>query len=89
MARSEVWLVARSVAWLVAVPTYRRNRTRNNIRYASRGLEEPAHASRGWAGSAGGTFFPVVLLCQFLVLAGNRFWLYILRVPYHTVVVLC
>jgi hypothetical protein len=23
---------------------------------------------------AGGTFFPVVLLCQFLVLAGNRFW---------------
>ncbi len=37
-----------------------------------------------WAGGicprfawAGGTFFPVVLLCQFLVLAGNRFWLYI------------
>ncbi len=28
---------------------------------------------------AGGTFFPVVLLCQFLVLAGHRFWLYILR----------
>ncbi len=27
---------------------------------------------------AGGTLFPVVLLCQFLVLAGNRFWLYIL-----------
>ena len=27
---------------------------------------------------AGGTFFPVVLLCQFLVLAGNRFWFYIL-----------
>ncbi len=23
-------------------------------------------------------FFPVVLLCQFLVLAGNRFWFYIL-----------
>ncbi len=23
---------------------------------------------------AGGTFFPVVLSCQFLVLAGNRFW---------------
>ncbi len=28
-----------------------------------------------WAGE---TFFPVVLLCQFLVLAGNRFWFYIL-----------
>jgi hypothetical protein len=27
---------------------------------------------------AGGTFFPVVVLCQFLVLAGNRFWFYIL-----------
>ncbi len=27
---------------------------------------------------AGGTFFPVVLLCQFLVLAGNRFWFFIL-----------
>jgi hypothetical protein len=40
---------------------------------------------------AGGTFFPVVLLCQFLVLAGNRFWSYILLMyfEYHTVVVLC
>ncbi len=27
---------------------------------------------------AGGTFFPVVLSCQFLVLVGNRFWFYIL-----------
>ncbi len=27
---------------------------------------------------AGGTFFPVVLLCQSFVLAGNRFWVYIL-----------
>ncbi len=27
---------------------------------------------------AGGTFFPVVLLCQFFVLAANRFWFYIL-----------
>ncbi len=26
---------------------------------------------------AGGTFFPVVLLCQFSALAGNRFWFYI------------
>ncbi len=43
-----------------------------------------------WAGGtcprfawAGGTFFPVVLLCQFLVPAGNRFWLYILRDHYY------
>ncbi len=27
----------------------------------------------GW-----GNFFPVVLLCQFLVLVGNKFWFYIL-----------
>ncbi len=39
---------------------------------------------------AGVTFFPDVLLCQFLVLAGNRFWLYILLyLEYNTVVVLC
>jgi hypothetical protein len=39
---------------------------------------------------AGGTFFTVVLLCQFLVLAGNRFWFYILMyLEYNTVVVLC
>ncbi len=38
-----------------------------------------------------GTFLPVVLLCQFLVLAGNRFWFYILLMylEYNTVVVLC
>jgi hypothetical protein len=40
---------------------------------------------------AGGAFFPVVLLCQFLVLAGNWFWFYILLMylEYNTVVVLC
>jgi hypothetical protein len=39
---------------------------------------------------AGGTFFTVVLLCQFLVLAVNRFWFYILmHLEYNTVVVLC
>jgi hypothetical protein len=39
---------------------------------------------------AGGTFFPVVLLSQFFVLAGNRFWFYILMyLEYNTVVVLC
>jgi hypothetical protein len=35
-------------------------------------------------------FFPFVMLCQFLVLAGNRFWFYILMyLEYNTVVVLC
>ncbi len=40
---------------------------------------------------AGGTIFPVVLLFQFFVLAGNRFWFYILLMylEYHSVVVLC
>jgi hypothetical protein len=39
---------------------------------------------------AGGTFFPVVLLCQFLVLAGNRFWFNILMyLEYNTIVRLC
>ncbi len=44
---------------------------------ASHGLEEP--------------FSPVVLLSQFIVLAGNWFWFYILLMylGYHTVVVLC
>ncbi len=40
---------------------------------------------------AGGNFFPVVLLYQFLVLAGNRFWFlhtYVLRVQYSCGVVL-
>ncbi len=40
-----------------------------------------------WAGE---TFFPVVVLCQFLVLVGNRFWFYILMyLEYNTVAVLC
>jgi hypothetical protein len=35
-------------------------------------------------------FFPVVLLYQFFVLAGNRFWFYILAyLEYNTVVALC
>jgi hypothetical protein len=52
-----------------------------------------------WAGGtcprfawAGGIFSPVILLCPFLVLAGNRFWFYILLmygiVPYSCGVVL-
>ncbi len=49
-----------------------------------------------WAGGtcprfawAGGTFFPVVLLCQFLVLAGIRFWLYILLYTWSTIQLWC
>ncbi len=57
--------------------THRQNyRQRNkNTRYA-------------WAGE---TFSPVVLSCQFSVLVGNRFWFYIILMylGYHTVVVLC
>jgi hypothetical protein len=50
------------------------NRLRKTL--AARGLEE--------------LFFPVVLLCQFLVLAGNRFWFYtLIYLKYNTVVVLC
>ncbi len=48
--------------------------------------EKQIHSLRvGWRNS-----FPVVLLCQFLVLARNRFWFYILTyLEYNTVVVLC
>ncbi len=49
-----------------------------------------------WAGGtcphfvwAGGTFFPVVLLCKFLVLAVNRFWLYILLCTWSTIQLWC
>jgi hypothetical protein len=39
---------------------------------------------------AGGTFFPVVLLCQFFALVRNMVWFYILMyLEYNTVVVLC
>ncbi len=40
---------------------------------------------------AGGTCSPVVLLCQFSVLAGNRFWFYILLMylVYHTIQLWC
>jgi len=36
---------------------------------------------------AGGTFFPVVLLCQFCVLVGIKYIL-LMYLEYHTVVVL-
>jgi hypothetical protein len=49
-----------------------------------------------WAGGTcpcfawpGGTFFPVVLLCQFLVLVGNRFWFYILLCTWCTIQLWC
>ncbi len=56
--------------------------------------DDTLYTSFAWAG---GAFSPFVLLCQFSVLAGNRFWFfilvlhttYVLRVSYHTVVVLC
>jgi hypothetical protein len=39
---------------------------------------------------AGGSIFTVVLLCQFLVLEGNRFGFYILTyLEYNTVMALC
>ncbi len=38
---------------------------------------------------AGGTFFLVVLLCQFFVLVGNRFWLYILLCTQSTIQLWC
>jgi hypothetical protein len=61
-------------------------------------LQRNEYTRFAWAGGtcprftwAGGTFFPVVLLFQFFVLAENRFWFYILLMylEYHTVVVLC
>ncbi len=56
--------------------TDRRNYGETNT-LATHGLEKP--------------FFPVVLLCQCFVLVGNRFRFYILLMylEYHTVVVLC
>ncbi len=54
-----------------------------NVQYSCAGL--PGGTNFFWLPSpsriiawAGGTFVTVVLLCQFFVLAGNRFWLYIL-----------
>jgi hypothetical protein len=50
-------------------------------------LQRNEYTRYAWAG---GTFFLVVLLCQFLVLVGNRFWFYIhMYLEYHTVVVFC
>ena len=58
--------------------------------YSQTELQRDKYTRCAWAG---GTFFPVVLLCQFLVLAGNRFWFYslctyVLRVQYSCGVVL-
>jgi hypothetical protein len=61
---------------LVYVEQYRLTRVSYyGITLAAHGLEE---------------LFPVVLLCQYLVLAGNRFGFYILTyLEYNTVVALC
>ncbi len=57
--------------------------------YRGMELQRNEYTRYAWAG---GTFCPVVLLCQFLVLAGNRFLVlhttYVLRVPYSCGVVL-
>ena len=58
--------------------------------YSQMELQRNKYTRCAWAG---GTFFPVVLLCQFLVLVGNRFWFYllctyVLRVQYSCGVVL-
>ncbi len=50
--------------------------TGKNTRFAWAGGTCPRFA---WAGRI---FSPVILLCQFLVLAGNRFWFYILLFMY-------
>ena len=60
--------------------------TRNDFSLpaVSRDFYEALYTRFAWAGGtcprfawAGGIFSPVVLLCQFLVLAGNWFWFYI------------
>ncbi len=43
--------------------------------YSQTELQRDKYTRYTWAGW---TFFPVVLLCQFLVLVGTRFWFYIL-----------
>jgi hypothetical protein len=61
---------------------------RQNYRWTE--LQRNKYTRCAWAG---GTFFLVVLLCQFLAPAGNRFWFYllctyVLRVQYSCGVVL-
>ncbi len=64
---------------------YRRQTTDNRRQTTDNGRH--TYTRFAWAG---GTFFTVVLLCQFLVLVGNRFWFYmIMYLEYNTVVVLC
>jgi hypothetical protein len=59
----------------------------SHYRQTERQTESQIHLlCMGWR-----NLFPVVLLFQFFFLAGNRFWFYILLMylEYHTVVVLC
>ena len=70
-----------------------------DVEYNAPTTPKPGKYTRfAWAGGtcpcfvwAGGTFSPVVLLCQFLVLAGNRFWFYILlmNLGYRTIQLWC
>ncbi len=55
--------------------------------YRGTELQRNKYTCCAWAG---GSFFPVMLLCQFLVLVGNRFWLhtFVFRVQYSCDVVL-
>ena len=68
---------------LLALTDRKTDRETNTL--ASRGLEEPAHALRGLEEP----FFSVVLLCQFLVLAGNRILLFILLCTWSTIQLWC
>ncbi len=73
------------VFWRVQITTRKNYDPKKKVQSSGRWLKYTHFA---WAG---GTFFPVVLLFQFFVLAGNRFWFYILLMylEYHAVVVLC
>ena len=75
-----------TLSLLLALTDWLTDSQRNDItRFAWAGGTCPRFA---WAG---GTFSPVVLLCQFLVLAGNRFWFYILLMylGYRTIQLWC
>ncbi len=75
---------------LILIPTfeiYVFSYSRQTDEQTNRRTDGKIHSLRvGWR-----NFFPVVLLCQFVALVGNRFWFYILLMllEYHTVVVLC
>ena len=70
--------------------------TREALTHGQNDRQRNEYTHFAWAGGtcprfawAGGTFFPVVLLCQFLVLAGNRFQSYILLCTWSTIQLWC